>query len=814
MNKTKKLVITGLASASLLSALAVISCGSSTNGGSDNGSNTGTGSQSGQIDKNKEILLAVDGPQQGMYDHVVAEFAKSESYKLGYRIRLIKKDVFGALDTFVGHTDRNVVPDLFYAPQDRITDLAQRNVVSDLDTFDKSLFDDVLAVTGASSDEKTQARTFGTVVGANEGDKTFSPVRKLFGIRHNQEAIVLASTKELAGVKADMANDKTNTLEDLVKSGEAFIRLQDFWYGNGVLNAGIMGSNPSKMSNELITKILYSEKGKITSGFLKTNANHEAFKKGIAEAAKIYFPIWQAAYNTSDEAYKTTVWGKKGIEKGSLQKMLSNDMGAVQAEIWALMKQRKFNYAIVGTWDIQNALKSADAKSFVNIGETSKGNQYVQAAGSWSYLINARNNGAHPTRVKALKEILKLIFSKESYYQYFKTDSKVPFYLNSQSEVKKLQGAEATLPKQKLDAIMKEAGISSLEDLYKEYEKQAKSFDELKAYSANGWSVEKDPKNPLDSKNEEAAVNLDATKFKEIEASKVTEYNKNFGKTTGLRNAVAGILGVDLDKLKGNNEPWQVGFDILKEGLKFDAEAKDDKNKFLNSAKQTENSLHVRKIEKFIFGVDGDSQSDKDEFDNKVVAALKENKLAELKAEALTKAKQVSGWLAKTSVTEEVIKKAVDLYFNFNANRGLLIGFVNDYVKNAKFVKADKTKTNLSLQQVSEAIAEYEKSLAVDKVLNVVTSTKTIAEGGLGILKTGTRVDGSNPQFGSVAWGVWNDQTFGSKPFLIETPALKADNVTLQQFTDAVEEQLHNLYKQKIEAINSTSSGNIVLFTK
>ncbi|QGZ97231.1 hypothetical protein GE118_00235 [Mycoplasma sp. NEAQ87857] len=64
----------------------------------------------------KEILIAVDGAQQKMYDKAEELFKQTESYKKGYRIKRVNKGVFDALNfgaSTVGVTDPNQVPDIF-----------------------------------------------------------------------------------------------------------------------------------------------------------------------------------------------------------------------------------------------------------------------------------------------------------------------------------------------------------------------------------------------------------------------------------------------------------------------------------------------------------------------------------------------------------------------------------------------------------------------------------------------------------------------------------------------------------------------------
>ncbi|ADE19925.1 hypothetical protein [Mycoplasma crocodyli] len=802
--KTKKIIALGLGGVSVLAVGLSAACGPK----KDNPDN--------KEEKFKEIVIAVDGPQKEMYDYVIEQFNATDFAKKGYKIKTINKDVWGAMDFGpAGFTDRDIVPDIFYGAQDRVTTFAQSNAVAELNEFDPTLFDKILAVTGATNEEKEAAKEFGSVVGVNEGDKTFKPVKKLLAIRHNTEAIILVSTNELSKVKADLADAKTNTLEGLTKEAKLFARIQDFWYGNGALNAALNDITKTKsLKDPLISKILYTKAGgALASGFVTTDEHHADFKEGIKEAAKLYYPIYEAAYLKSETEFKNTEWGKKGITQGSLKNLLQGDMGAVNNEVFSLMKNKKLEYGIIGTWDIQNAQKSADAKTFVNIGEISKGRPYKQASGSWSYMINARNNGSSKERKDAIKEVLKLIFSSEAYYKYFKLDSKVPYYLASQVKVKELQAKVSTLPKQALDKLIKDTGFTTTEEFNKAYNEQVGKIEAALKYEVNSWSVDKDPKNALDAKNELEAYVLKKESFTELKDAEkeIADFNKNFGKTTGLRNAIAAILGVDLNQLLGNNEPWQIGLGILKDGLKFVEEAKTDAEKILAETKQSDTSLHIRKMEKYIFGANGDSDSDKDNLLDEIIKNFKENKLDAFKKAMVDKAILVNKELAKTVQPKETIEKAVELYFNYYKTKALLKSFGNDYQKSAKFTKKDNTKSEYTLMGSADIVKDYEKSLAVDKVLNVLTSTKSIQDGGLGVPNFGGRLDNSNPHFGNVAWGSWNESTFGNKTFLEE----KSKTVkTFDDFVNVIETQLSTLYKQKIDAITATSGSGLIIFAK
>lgn len=191
---------------------------------------------------NKEIIVGVDPAQTNYWKQNIEEFNKTDSAtKNGFKIRTISKNVFSALDfSTVGHTDTNNTPDIFYAPQDRITDLVQGGAVSYLNDFLPNLFDEITAQIGATATEKENMKNFGTVFGLKD-NRVHS---EFVGIQHNKEGIVLASTENEDQTRTILQNPDTDSLAELVEKGEGLFRIQDFWYGNGVL-AGLTWKNCS-----------------------------------------------------------------------------------------------------------------------------------------------------------------------------------------------------------------------------------------------------------------------------------------------------------------------------------------------------------------------------------------------------------------------------------------------------------------------------------------------------------------------------------------------------------------------------------------
>ncbi|MCU9938953.1 hypothetical protein NWQ34_05115 [Mycoplasmopsis felis] len=69
---------------------------------------------SSESSESKEIVVAVDGVQQNFYKEIIEKFQNTESYKEGYRIKTITKDVWSALDFGVQGLNDPLVPDIFF----------------------------------------------------------------------------------------------------------------------------------------------------------------------------------------------------------------------------------------------------------------------------------------------------------------------------------------------------------------------------------------------------------------------------------------------------------------------------------------------------------------------------------------------------------------------------------------------------------------------------------------------------------------------------------------------------------------------------
>lgn len=778
----KKIVIGSATLAAPVAALATISCGTT---------------------ENKTILIAVDGVQQKFYDKAIELFKKTKSGQNGFEIKTIAKDVWGALEMPTGATDEKIVPDIFYAPHDRITTLVASNAVADLDQFSPGLLDRIAKKVKATEEEKKQLRSFGSVVGIDKN--TQLPAEKLFGIRHNTEGVIIASTKSLADVKEDLAKPENDTLLELVKQGRAFLRFQDFWYGNGILGAVAH----EYKAEDMMKKLLFLKDGKLSTGLYAENPIHVEFKKAVDLMSEFFFPIYEAAYILDSGAYATSVWGKRNIKQDDLKALLNNDMGAVNNKVFELMKEGKLEYGLIGTWDVQVAQTSANAKTFFNAGKLNDAYTYRQASGSWSYLVNVRNNGSSNARKEAIAEFLECVFDSQSFYEYFKSDSKVPFIVDLQKELKTKVDQDSAAQNAKLQELMSKLKYTDVAEFNNDYDSSIQVIDSLSKVgdSASSWE-NKTSNDPLADSNMYGAdklpvhVVLNSTLESKLGMNFKDIRDKYTEKGTGLRNALAAILGLEkLSDLEGNGEPWQVAFTKLNEA--------NVSNELFANAKQGNNAFHVRKLEKIIFGANGDEGKEYDAVIEEFKTALKENKLQDLINAKIAEAKKVSQLLAKKAVADEVITKAVKAYlYTRYINQAEVRNLGDKLTKEFQFPAKDKS-TKVPATEVIEIVQQYRKNQAVDLIYQTLSSTKSLADGGLNVIQYQPgRIDQSNPQFGNVAWSSWNDAVFGNKVLYSE---ISGTTKTLDAFKKVMYEKLTAIYKEKIDTINSSTASTAVI---
>ncbi|MGZ9431634.1 hypothetical protein [Mycoplasma sp. CB776] len=741
----------------------------------------------------KDIIVAREGKQEGFWKAVEDEFAKTDLYKKGFRIKFVEKDVFGAIDTItnVGSTDKNA-PDLIYAPNDRITDLLSKRTLA---AWDPKLKDDILEEVHATDAEKSFVNEFGTFKG-REGNKDNG---KFYNFAHNKEGIVVMSSKTLDEVKTELANTSTDEMVELVKAGKAFFRIQDGWYGNGVL--------ASILSTSEMGKIVYKDttKNKWSSGFIKGDPNNANFSKALDVVGELLFPVYEAAFVKNADEYKSTVWGQRGIDQGALKVLLQNNQGEVQNKVVELLHNKKLDYAFVGSWDF-GTVSQQGITTFFNAPKLKDDLRYTQAPGTWSWAINSRNNGAVADRQAAIAEVLKLIFKTESYYGYFKGDTKVPYFTNTQKELRDLSDRDAATGSSKLTAMVTKTHYSSNDALFKAYNDLLSEVNKnlAKVYGTEkSWSQEHDKTNPLGDQN----------KYKETYVKEKDKYpfvsdeliNKlgELKEATGIRNAISALLGIqNVDELKGGTEPWQIAPSLVKSGAEFEKEW---------LVGQTGNA-HVRKVETYIFGGSTEDAKLMMEFSSKFKEKDSQTKALE---EVKKRAKEFSNKYAKTTVSDEIINKAAELYMNNFFNEADWLKWQDEYKEvfnskkaTEKFPKEEQQlngeKTDATIKEVEDVILEATNTSVAKKVVDVISSTSELKDGGYGILKLQQeRLDRGNPQFGKF-WGTWNDNILGNQEFY---KSLAENNVkTLEAFQTKLKEQFSKKFQESVAALDSSKA--------
>ncbi|WP_322962599.1 hypothetical protein RRG39_00430 [Mycoplasmopsis cynos] len=191
------------------------------------------------------------------------------------------------------------------------------------------------------------------------------------------------------------------------------------------------------------------------------------------------------------------------------------------------------------------------------------------------------------------------------------------------------------------------------------------------------WSTDDVKNDPSNMENETNSDNLKSILKKpdNIDQAKYDKALNHISNILPLRNTIATILGLDdLDKLKGssdgqNNQPWLVGKEILKK------EVFSDHNLTFTYFNGNHNALHIRQLEKYLFGADGDNNDQKEALINKLVAIIKDDlktmnsqNLDKFKKEIFDKARDFSNKYSKVKVEDDKIKNATEKYLNTYLN--------------------------------------------------------------------------------------------------------------------------------------------------
>ncbi|WP_322960332.1 alpha-amylase family glycosyl hydrolase [Mycoplasmopsis cynos] len=198
------------------------------------------------------------------------------------------------------------------------------------------------------------------------------------------------------------------------------------------------------------------------------------------------------------------------------------------------------------------------------------------------------------------------------------------------------------------------------------------------------WSTEKNKTDPSSIENETTVLILDKLIKKPLKISS-SEYQlilSNLKPILPLRNTIATILSLNnIDELKGTsgdqyNKPWLISKDLLKPNAFTD--------EVLNEVKESQSALHVRKLEKYLFGVNGDNPTEKNDLINKIVVLLKEDivnknneKLNKWKSDILNKVKEFIKIYIKSNKNETKLENAVYKYLNTYINPAIVRSYLD-----------------------------------------------------------------------------------------------------------------------------------------
>ncbi|MDC4183151.1 hypothetical protein [Mycoplasma bradburyae] len=793
----------------------------------------------------KVIKLFRDQAQVEMWKAALKEFKKSKSYEQGYRVRFIDKGVFEALESMKSITvDDPQIADIYYAPADQITslaDAAQAINLNEFKVYNMNIFDHLKKSFDLPSEKVKEMINFGIYLGRNGNN----PAAEALALQHNSEGIFIVSPKTENEALTILKNDETNSLTELVNAGKALWHTQNFWFGLGVVG-GVTQAETEKRINEatdeavkkqlqnqaLIEKLVYWGNNAASSGWLTTDPNHALFSKATDYNSGLLYKLYEAVYKLTDEQYKQTPWGKAGIQKNTLETAFNSDGGTYLNTIYQLFKEKKLDFGMVGTWELRNAITNGGVKSIFTVPNVVDGVKYLQSPGSWSWGIvrNKMNTSASEDRKLAIINMLLSIYSPNASYQYFLSDSKVPIFESVQKKIKVAIDQNSKINNKELTELATNLMYANSDELLAKYNELGKKILELKAWVGKDWEATVTDatmaKMPLDeSYLNKKSLWEDKIKDSKLPESLVNRYKELIMDAAPLKNALAAIFSADNVKAIENEQAaWKLKNTFLKDNAVSENKPSET---FVNSLPEDlrtvfkglfdGNAIHFRKLENAILGYDGDGKDasilTNNQLATDLLTAPTGEKLDAAKAEvtkqinaAVDKATKLLNAIAKTMPNAETIKKAVTLMYYEFLNNALLYKLVDLSLLQSKMPKKDGMASDYTLSDVAKKVEASSNVSIVSKILDVITSDKSYAENGTGIFETLPKRPGvSNPQFGTV-WGSWNEKTFGNLEFFKS----KKDSVTNEEaFKKVVRDQLSASMTTALATIKDAQSFTI-----
>ncbi|WP_426461047.1 hypothetical protein [Mycoplasma hafezii] len=782
-------------------------------------------------DQEKTIVLTVDGPQEKMYHNAIYLFMQTESFKKGYRIYLVQQGAFDAINKIatVGAADYSQVADLIYAPSDRVTDLAQAGVTMDIRAFDPKIISELNNAYHWTPAEKEQILSYGTYYGLLDNNL----VSKFVTIRHNQEGIVLASNMDETETRKDLLSSEDATLYDIVKNGNGLLYTQNYWYGNGILGGYFekllettkIEDRRANSVARLMNLTLYGTGTGAASGWTLDDAYKQYYQPAIAIQSRLVYPIYNAVYQMSDAEYAKSPWGLKGIDQGALKVALGFDWGAVTNNLYAWFGTNKMHYTTLGTWELQNAFKNGNVKSVFAVPKTYQNNPYLQAPGSWGYVYNVRNAKASEDRKAALRDLLLAIYSPEASQAYFKDDTKVPYVQFTQDALKANIDATEVAENAESLAFAQGLGYQGLKDFKEAFNKVGTTLSEIESkFVGDTWYTEAN--NPEKFSGAKALFELSSEQAETLPKDEVIYLNSQLKDSLGLQNALIDMFSVEPAtpaELTKGTEAWKLNKELLKPEFYTEADGKVTYNEALQPLVDG-NALHLRKIEKAVWGVDGDS---KDEFMNTLAAmtvklfdpatrTAAEAELNKFVSDLSAKGYEFISKYANKPASKEVFEKAFVAHLAAYLNNALRQSLATYVLNNIAFKKADGANSQYKLSEIGAIVDKLLKTSITKKVFNVVTSHKSLEDGGLGKFVTQAERPGvSNPQYG-VVWEAWNEKTFGNTTLYSTIAANEGKNkdLTEEQFAQIMAQKLSDQMTLRLKTINASGSALLINWTQ